>query len=127
MPPAGRFALMAAIAAAHSGARAFEDTPWTAIVALYEALERAWPSPVVALNRAAAVGFAYGPQAGLVALDALDAEPALATYGYLAAARADFLSRLGRAGEAREAYEEALMLTENAVERDFLERRLTAL
>ena len=76
---------------------------------------------------AAAVGFAHGPRAGLAALDALDAEPALATYGYLAAARADFLSRLGRAGEAREAYEEALLLTENAVERDFLERRLTAL
>ena len=125
--PDGRFALMAAIAAAHSGARAFEDTPWATIVALYEALERAWPSPVVALNRAAAVGFAHGPRAGLAALDALDAEPALATYGYLAAARADFLSRLGRSTEARAAYEEALLLTENAVERDFLERRLASL
>jgi RNA polymerase sigma-70 factor (ECF subfamily) len=127
VPPAGRFALMAAIAAAHSSARSFEDTPWPAIVALYDALGRAWPSPVVALNRAAALGFARGPQAGLDALDALDAEPALATYGYLAAARADFLSRLGRAAEARAAYEEALLLTENAVERGFLERRLAAL
>ena len=125
--PSGRFALMAAIAAAHSAARTFEDTPWAAIVDLYDGLERAWPSPVVALNRAAAVGFAYGPRAGLAALDALGAEPVLATYGYLAAARADFLSRLGRAGEARAAYEEALMLTENTVERDFLERRLAAL
>ena len=118
---------MAAIAAAHSSARTFADTPWPAIVALYDALERAWPSPVVALNRAAAVGFARGPQAGLDALDELGGEPALATYGYLAAARADFLARLGRSDEARAAYEEALMLTENAVERSFLERRLTAL
>jgi RNA polymerase sigma-70 factor (ECF subfamily) len=123
----GRFALMAAIAAAHASAERFEDTPWDQIVSLYDELWCAWPSPVVALNRAAALGFADGPAAGLDALEALAAEPALATYGYLAAARADFLARLGRVAEARDAYEEALLLTENAVERAFLAGRLAAL
>jgi RNA polymerase sigma-70 factor, ECF subfamily len=82
---------------------------------------------VVALNRAVAVGLANGPDAGLTALDALVAEPLLAGYGYLASARADFLRRLGRAEEARQAYEEALLLTENAIERDFLTARLNGL
>jgi RNA polymerase sigma-70 factor (ECF subfamily) len=71
-----------------------------------------------------AVGLADGPAAGLAALDTLATEPLLATYSYLAAARADFLRRLGRAGEARAAYEEALLLSENAVERAFLADRL---
>ena len=74
----------------------------------------------MALNRAVAVGFAQGPAAGLAALDELAAEPQLAGYGYLAAARADFLRRLGRTAEAREAYTEALHLTANEVERAFL-------
>ena len=82
---------------------------------------------MVALNRAVAVGFAQGAAAGLEALDALTAEPQLAGYGYLAAARADFLRRLGRPDEARDAYEEALLLTENRVERAFLAGRLRAL
>ena len=118
---------MASIAALHAGAERFEDTPWGAIVACYDELWSVWPSPVVALNRAAAVGFADGPAAGLDALGTLADEPALATYGYLAAARADFLAQLGRVGEARDAYEEALLLTENAVERAFLAGRLAAL
>jgi len=126
-PPAGRFALMAAIAAVHAQAPSFDDTAWAEIVAIYDLLVRVWPSPVVALNRAAAVGFADGPQAGLDVLDALAAEPALVAYGYLAAARADFLRRLGRVQEARDAYEEALHLTENAVERRFLAGRLAEL
>ena len=79
---------------------------------------------MVALNRAVAVGFAHGPDAGLAALDALAAEPQLAGYAYLAAARADFLRRLDRVEEARTAYVEALHLTTNQVERDFLQRRL---
>ena len=86
-----------------------------------------WPSPVVALNRAAAVGFAQGAAAGLAALDLLSNEPQLAGYGYLPAARADFLRRLGRVDEARQAYAEALLLTENTVERDFLTGRLRQL
>ena len=88
---------------------------------------RVWPSPVVALNRAVAIGFADGPAAGLDALDALADEPQLAGYGYLAAARADFLRRLERIGEARRAYREALALTSNLTERQFLEERLAGL
>jgi len=125
--PPGRFTLMAAIAAVHDGAPAFADTDWPQIVGLYDLLMRSWPSPVVELNRAVAVGFADGPAAGLVALDALAASPELAGYGYLAAARADFLRLLGRTGEARLAYEEALLLTGNAVEREFLATRLDQL
>jgi RNA polymerase sigma-70 factor (ECF subfamily) len=125
--PPGRFALMAAIAAVHSSARSWDATDWGEIVALYDQLVAIWPSPVVALNRAVAVGLASGPAAGLEAVDALAAEPQLAGYGYLASARADFLRRLGRSDEARGAYEEALHLTENQVERAFLEGRLAEL
>ena len=125
--PPGRFALMAAIAAVHAEAPTWRDTDWREVVALYDLLVRIWPSPVVALNRAVAVGFADGPRAGLRALEALAAEPQLAGYGYLAAARADFLRRLGRVPEARASYEEALLLTENAAERDFLASRLRRL
>ena len=122
--PPGRFALQAAIAAVHGEAVRWQDTDWREIVALYDLLVQVWPSPVVALNRAVAVGMADGPAAGLVEIDALRDEPALAGYPYTAAARADFLRRLGQAGQARTAYEEALMLTTNEVERAFLLRRL---
>ncbi len=125
--PPGRFALMAAIAAVHDEAPSWTDTDWAQIVGLYDVLVQLWPSPVVALNRAVAVGLADGPAAGLAALDTLEAEPQLAGYSYLAAARADFLRRLGRTAEARTAYEEALLLTENLVERDFLTTRLDQL
>ena len=125
--PPGRFALQAAIAAVHAESPRWEDTDWREIVALYDLLRDRWPSPVVALNRAVAVGLAEGPAAALAELEDLAAEPQLARYGYLAAARADFLRRLGRADEARLAYEEALMFTENAVERRFLTERLAAL
>jgi len=122
--PPGRFALMAAISAVHSQAPDWESTDWTQIVTLYDLLGQIWPSPVVALNRAVALGFADGPEAGLAALEALGDEPQLAGYGYLAVARGDALERLGRSAEARSAYEEALHLTDNAVERAQLERRL---
>lgn len=125
--PPSRFALMAAIAAVHAEAPSWQDTDWREIVALYNVLVQIWPSPVVALNRAAAVGLADGPAAGLEALDALAGEPQLAGYSYLAATRADFLRRLGLSDEARTAYEEALHLTENTVEREFLTMRLRQL
>ena len=125
--PPGRFALQAAIAAVHAEAPSWEATDWGELVALYEVLGQLWPSPVVALNRAVAVGFAQGPEAGLAELDALADEPQLATYSYLSASRADFLRRLGRADDARTAYEEALTLTDNEVERAFLERRMASL
>ncbi|MDP9116440.1 MAG: sigma-70 family RNA polymerase sigma factor [Actinomycetota bacterium] len=125
--PPGRYALQAAIAAVHAEAPSWDRTDWTEIVALYGVLMQIWPSPVVALNRAAAIGFARGPADGLEAIDALAADPQLAGYGYLQAARAEFLARLGRREQARLAYQEALLLTENEVERDFLTRRLDEL
>ena len=125
--PPGRFALMAAIAAVHAEASTWQGTDWREVVALYDLLVQIWPSPVVALNRAVAVGLADGPDAGLTALDALATEPQLAGYSYLAAARADFLRRLDRTAEARASYEEALLLTENTTERDFLTARLQQL
>ncbi len=123
--PPGRFALMAAIAAVHDEAPSWDATDWGEIVGLYDLLVELWPSPVVALNRAVALGLAHGPAAGLAALDELATEPVLATYSYLASARADFLRRLGRAEEARAAYEEAILLCENEVERTFLIDRLS--
>ncbi|HEX6492938.1 MAG TPA: DUF6596 domain-containing protein, partial [Candidatus Dormibacteraeota bacterium] len=125
--PPGRYALMAAIAAVHAEAPSWSETDWAEVVALYDLLVEIWPSPVVALNRAVAVGLARGPAAGLRALDALAEEPQLAGYGYLAAARADFLRRLGLVEEARAAYRQALELTENGVERDFLAARMRQL
>jgi RNA polymerase sigma-70 factor (ECF subfamily) len=125
--PPGRFALQSAIAAVHAEAARWEDTDWREVVALYDVLAQVWPSPVVALNRAAAIGMADGPAAGLAAVDALRDEPQLAGYSYTAAVRADFLRRLGRYDEARTSYEEALLLTENEVERDFLSGRLAEL
>jgi RNA polymerase sigma factor (sigma-70 family) len=122
--PPGRFALMAAIAAVHAEAPTWDATDWREIVGLYDLLVVIWPSPVVALNRAVAVGLAEGPAAGLDALDDLADEPLLSTYSYLASARADFLRRLGRTDEARTAYEEAMLLSENLVERAFLADRL---
>jgi RNA polymerase sigma-70 factor (ECF subfamily) len=122
--PPTRFAVEAAIAAAHAEAPTWEDTDWSEIVALYDVLLELWPSPVVELNRAVAVGLRDGPQAGLDALTPLLADPALATYGYLSAARADFLRQLHEWTQAAEAYEEALVLTDNDVERAFLSERL---
>ncbi|HTL24739.1 MAG TPA: sigma-70 family RNA polymerase sigma factor [Mycobacteriales bacterium] len=125
--PVGRYAVQAAIAAVHADATTWEETDWREVVALYGVLAQRWPSPVVQLNRAAAIAHADGPEAGLAALEPLLSEPALAGYGYLPAARAELLRRLGRYGEARSAYEEALLLTENAVERRFLAERLAGL
>ena len=122
--PPTRYAVQAAIAAVHAEAPAFEATDWMEIVSLYDVLLRLWPSPVVELNRAVAIGMRDGPRAGLVALDRLADEPALATYRYLSAARADFLRRLGEWPEAVTAYEEALLLTDNESERAFLTMRL---
>jgi RNA polymerase sigma-70 factor (ECF subfamily) len=125
--PPSRYALQAAIAAVHAESATWTDTDGHEIVALYGILGEVWPSPVVALNRAVAVGFAEGAEAGLAALDALAGERQLAGYGYFPAARADFLRRLGRVDEARLAYEEALASTSITVERTFLAARLDSL
>jgi RNA polymerase sigma factor (sigma-70 family) len=122
---AGPYQLQAAIAACHARAISWEATDWPAIVAHYEALAEAAPSPVIALNRAVAIGLAYGPSAGLAALDVIDAD-ALSGYHLLPAARADFLRRLGRWTEAAVEYRRALALADNARERGFLAARLAA-
>ena len=123
--PPTRYALQAAIAALHAEAPSWPETDWAEIVGIYDVLLRLWPSPVVELNRAVAIGMRDGPGAGLDALTPLLADPALATYGYLSAARADFLRRLENWPQAVTAYEEALTLTDNEIERAFLTERLT--
>lgn len=123
--PPNAYAVEAAIAAVHTVAPTWADTDWVEIVGLYDVLLRLRPSPLVALNRAVAIAFRDGPQAGLDALDLLLDDPPLATYGYLSAARADVLCRLHRWVDACDAYEEAIALTANNVERAYLTRRLT--
>ncbi|MDH5278063.1 MAG: RNA polymerase sigma factor, partial [Actinomycetota bacterium] len=125
--PPGRFLLQAALAAVHAEAATWDDTDWAAAVLLYDQLLVVWPSPVVALNRAVAVGFADGPAAGLAALDGLADEPMLARYHYLPTARAELLRRLGRGAEAAAAYRDALTLVTAEPERRHLERRLATL
>jgi RNA polymerase sigma-70 factor (ECF subfamily) len=120
----GPFALQAAIAALHCQAARAEETDWPQIVRLYDLLERVQPSPIVSLNRAAAVAMVDGPQAALAIIDALAASGALAGYHLLHAARADLLRRLGARSEAAQSYAQALALVTNASERRFLERRL---
>ncbi|WP_433192644.1 RNA polymerase sigma factor [Nocardia sp. CA-107356] len=127
LPHTDRYTLQAAIAAVHDEAPSWEQTDWREITGLYALLLRVWPSPVVRLNHAVAVGLSGNPAHGLALLDALASEPSLATYGYLEASRAAFLTQLGRTAEAARAYESALLLTENTIERAHLEARLTDL
>jgi len=122
----GPYALQGAIAACHARARTAEETDWTRITALYDALAQLTPSPVVELNRAVAYAMAFGPAAGLAIVDRLVAEGALATYHLLPGVRGDFLLKLGRRDEARAEFERAAGLTRNARERELLERRAAA-
>jgi RNA polymerase sigma factor (sigma-70 family) len=119
----GSYTLQAAIAACHARARAAEDTNWKRIAALYDALARRAPSPVVELNRAVAVGMALGPAAALRLVDALASEPALRGYHLLPSVRGDLLAKLGRHDEARAEFEQAARLTRNARERALLLER----
>jgi len=119
----GPYQLQAAIAAVHDSAATPGETDWLEILGLYEVLLRVTPSPVVALNRAVAVGEVRGPAAGLAAADALAADPAMADYRFFHAARAELLVRLRRVPEALTAYDRALALTPNGTETAFLERR----
>jgi RNA polymerase sigma-70 factor (ECF subfamily) len=125
-PRSGPYALQAAIAAVHDEAADVSTTDWPQVVALYDVLARLSPSPVVELNRAVAVAMRDGPQAGLTALDALDAS-ALRGYHLFPAARADLLRRLGRNAEAATAYRAALELAGNQREQAFLRGRLAGL
>ena len=119
----GPYALQAAIAACHARAATAEATDWPGIVALYDAVVQLAPSPVVELNRAVAVGMAFGPAAGLDLVDALVAEPSLKSYHLLPAVRGDLLRKLGRSEEARSEFERGASLTENVRERELLRRR----
>jgi RNA polymerase sigma factor (sigma-70 family) len=123
---AGPYALQAAIAACHARARAPEETDWPRIAALYGALARLTPSPVVELNRAVAVAMAQGPAAGLELVDALRSEPSLKSYHLLPSVRGDLLVKLGRPDEARPEFERAAQLTKNARERELLLARARA-
>ncbi len=120
----GPYQLQAAIAAVHAEAKSAEATDWAQIALLYDALMRLNPSPVVELNRAAAVAMANGPEHGLALIDEPELADALAGYRWFHSARADLLRRLGRREEAAAAYQSALDLTRNSAERAFLTKRL---
>jgi len=120
----GPFGLQAAIAALHCRAARAEDTDWPQIVRLYDLLERLQPSPIVSLNRAAAVAMADSPKSALVLIDALTAAGDLDRYYLLHSARADLLRRLGSCAEAARSYTRAIELCTNDAERRFLARRL---
>jgi RNA polymerase sigma-70 factor (ECF subfamily) len=122
----GPYALQAAIAACHARAGTAAETDWSRIAALYDALAQLSPSPVVELNRAVAVGMAFGPAAGLELVDALVAEPSLRGYHFLPSVRGDLLAKLGRSDEARAEFERAASLTQNARERELLLQRAAA-
>ncbi|MFS8637107.1 MAG: RNA polymerase sigma factor [Gemmatimonadota bacterium] len=122
----GPYVLQAAIAACHAQAPSAEETDWPRIVALYDALARISPTPVVALNRAVAVGMAFGPEAGLEAVDAIRDAPALKNYHLLPAVRGDLLFKLGRTDEARAEFERAASLTMNEREKALMLQRAAA-
>jgi predicted RNA polymerase sigma factor len=122
----GPYVLQGAIAACHARALTAEATDWPRIAVLYHALMQRTPSPVVELNRAVAVGMAFGPEAALAIVDGLKAEGALAAYHLLPAVRGDLLFKLGRLKEARSEFEQGASLTRNARERTFLLERAAA-
>jgi len=123
----GRYTLQAAIAAVHAGDASATETDWEEIVGLYGRLLRDEPSPVIELNRAAAVAMRDGAAAGLALIDGIHARGELAEYQLSHSARAELLRRLGRTAEARAAYQRALELTQQEPQRRFLSRRLSAL
>jgi RNA polymerase sigma-70 factor (ECF subfamily) len=123
----GPYTLQAAIAAVHAEAQSVAATDWRQIVALYDQLVRIQPSPVVELNRAVAIAMRDGPEAGLAYIDAVLEHDELANYYLAHSARADMYRRLGRTAEARASYEQALALTQQEPERQFLARRLEEL
>lgn len=122
----GPYALQASISACHAVARTPEDTNWIRIAALYEALSRQTPSPIVELNRAVAIGMAFGPTYGLQLVDALYTEPALSEYHLLPSVRGDLLEKLGRYEEAAAEFERAATMTRNEKEQALLLKRAAA-
>jgi RNA polymerase sigma-70 factor (ECF subfamily) len=108
----------------HAEAQSYAETDWLQLLGLYDTLLGIWPSPVVALNRCVALLMVHGPAIALAQVDQLDASGKLAGYRYLPATRADLLRRLDRFADAATAYRQAITLTDNEAERDFLFRRL---
>jgi len=123
----GPYRLQAAIAACHAQARNPEDTNWERISALYDALVQVAPSPIVELNRAVAIGMAFGPAAGLEIVDTLISEPSLKSYHLLPGVRGDLLAKLGRFNEACEEFKQAAELTRNVRERELLLGRIATI
>ncbi|MCB0115378.1 MAG: RNA polymerase sigma factor [Caldilineaceae bacterium] len=119
----GPYTLQAAIAACHARARTADETDWIQIAALYDALAQLTPSPIVELNRAVALGMAYGPEVGLALVDQLNADPTLADYHLLPSVRGDLLAKLGRVEEAATEFRRAAELTQNEQERQLLLQR----
>ncbi len=122
----GPYALQAALAACHARARSVEDTDWERMATLYDALRGVMPSPVVDLNRAVAYSMAFGPEAGLALLAAIEQAGTLPNYAPLPAAKGDFLFRAGRLAEAMVQFERAAALTRNEREKAFLLGRAVA-
>jgi RNA polymerase sigma-70 factor, ECF subfamily len=120
----GPYTLQAAISACHARARVADETDWDRIVALYDALAQVTQSPVVELNRAVAIGMAFGPEAALELVDGLASEPALREFHLLPTVRGDLLAKLGRADEARAEFQRAASLTQNSRERAVLLERM---
>ncbi|MEC0232375.1 RNA polymerase sigma factor [Paenibacillus alba] len=125
--PLGPYALQAAISACHASARSASETDWARIAALYEALSRVMPSPVVELNRAVAIAMAFGPAFGLQIVDHLMSEPSMKGYHLLPSVRGDLLAKMDRIEEARQEFERAASLTHNERERDLLLKRAAEL
>jgi RNA polymerase sigma factor (sigma-70 family) len=125
--PLGPYGLQAAIAACHAAAIRAEETNWMRIAALYEALAQVAPSPIVELNRAVALGMAFGPEAGLELLERIAGDPGLAGYHLLPSVRGDLLEKAGRAEEAAAEFEKAATLTQNERERELLLSRAARL
>ena len=124
--PPGRYVLQAAIASLYAEAASYDKTDWPQIVALYDKLLEAWPSPVVELNRAVPLAMVSGPGIALAEVEKLERGGLLSGYQYLPAIKADLLSRLGRTSEAADAYRQALALAANETEQDFLAARVSA-
>jgi RNA polymerase sigma-70 factor (ECF subfamily) len=122
----GRYVLQAAIGSLYAEAPTYDETDWPQIVTLYDELLSVWPSPVVALNRTVAVAEVHGPMRALAEVEELERDGRLAGYQYLPAIKADFLQRLGRTDEASVVYRQALELTRNEPERQFLAMRLAS-
>jgi RNA polymerase sigma-70 factor (ECF subfamily) len=122
--PPGRYVLQAAIASLYAEAPSYDQTDWPQIITMYDRLLEAWPSPIVAMNRAVPLSMVAGPETALAEIERIERDGRLSGYQYLPAVKADLLSRLGRTAEAAAAYRQAFALTTNDAERAFLAEQI---